>query len=971
MEKELNDFVGYCRKHIRGDEKGEAQVFLDRFFVALGYAEGWKGAGADCEFRIRDEKKRTTSFADLVWKKRVLIEMKKSGEDLGIHLQQASSYWMKLAGDRPQYIILCNFDEFWIYDFNKSIYEPVDVIRLEELPVRKTSFSFLLPHPTKPVFRKDREDVTVLAAEKVAAAFNSLKKRNINAEDALRYCLQCVVSMFAEDVGLLPDKIFTRIIDECAQYKTETIHDDKVPMSYDLIGNLFQAMNVPGITPVGKYEGVDYFNGGLFSKVILIELNEREVSMLEFAALKNWRNVNPAIFGSLFESGLEKGERHVLGAHYTHEIDIKKIVDPVIVQPWTEKIDGAETLDEYYDLLDELSKFKVLDPACGSGNFLFIAFKEMKLLEKKLLSIIRNKSTKREDGKRLQNFLNVYKFVTTDQFYGIDIKPFAVELAKVTLMVAKELSWLENKEAFDNKFKPLPLDNLDKNIICADALLDDDGKPRKWVEVDAIIGNPPYQSKNKMLSEFGGEYMNKLWAAYPDMNKYADFCAFWFYKAHQHLKENAFAGLVGTNSIRQNNSRESSLDYIVKNGGTIFNAVSTEPWSGEAAVHVSIVCWKKGKYLGEKFLYFTDKKDKIIAYKIPNINSSLSLQADVTSAKILLCNKKPKSCFQGQTHGHEGFLLSVKEVKKIIKENKKNSEILKPYLIGDELVGNIGSQPKRFVIDFTNKDMIEAAAYKELFKIVKDKVLPWRETKAKEQAEENKELLKKNPNASINKEYINQYTKWWRLRREKEDLIEILLKQSKYIACARVTQRPIFEFFDTDIRPNDKVMVFLFEDDYSFGIIQSNIHWKWFIEKCTTLGETPNYNTAAIWDTFPFPQTPTLKQIDKVAKGAKGLRDYRNKTMGDYKMSLRDLYRTMEQPGKNPLRDLHEVLDGAVMEAYGFDKTKDVLTQLLELNLAVAGKEEKGEVVESPGLPSFVKDSGKYVSEDCVRFEWE
>ena len=263
MDKDLQAFVEYCKKHIKGDEKGEAQVFLDRFFVALGYAEGFKGAGADCEFRIRDEKKKTTSFADLVWKKRVLIEMKKVGEELSIHLQQASSYWRKLAGDRPQYIILYNFDEFWIYDFNKSIYEPVDVIRLDELPVRKASFSFLLPKPSTPVFRKDREDVTVKAAEKVAAVFASLKRRGINADDALRYSLQCVVTMFAEDVGLLPDNILTKIIDECEASLTGMVMDDTIPISYDLIGNLFREVNNPGVTSAGMYNGVDYFNGGL------------------------------------------------------------------------------------------------------------------------------------------------------------------------------------------------------------------------------------------------------------------------------------------------------------------------------------------------------------------------------------------------------------------------------------------------------------------------------------------------------------------------------------------------------------------------------------------------------------------------------------------------------------------------------------------------------------------------------------
>ena len=222
-----------------------------------------KGAGADCEFRIRDEKKKTTSFADLVWKKRVLIEMKKAGEELSILLQQASSYWMKLAGDCPQYIILCNFDEFWIYDFNNSIYEPVDVIKFDKLPIRKSSVSFLLPKPSTPVFRKDFEDVTVKAAEKVAAVFASLKRRGINAEDALRYSLQCVVTMFAEDVGLLPDNIFTKIIEECEASRTGKVIDDTIPISYDLIGNLFREMNNPSVTTAGMYNRVDYFNGGL------------------------------------------------------------------------------------------------------------------------------------------------------------------------------------------------------------------------------------------------------------------------------------------------------------------------------------------------------------------------------------------------------------------------------------------------------------------------------------------------------------------------------------------------------------------------------------------------------------------------------------------------------------------------------------------------------------------------------------
>jgi len=201
-------------------------------------------------------------------------------------------------------------------------------------------------------------------------------------------------------------------------------------------------------------------------------------------------------------------------------------------------------------------------------------------------------------------------------------------------------------------------------------------------------------------------------------------------------------------------------------------------------------------------------------------------------------------------------------------------------------------------------------------------------------------------------------------------LLGELNKYSRYIVCARVTKRNIFEFISTEIHPNDKIVAFTFDDYYSFGVLQSETHWKWFKEKCTTLEERLNYN-APIFDTFPWPQTPTEAQIEKVAAAAKLLHAERTATLKRHNMSLRDLYRLLEQPGKNPIKDLHAALDKAVLEAYGFSDKEDILAQLLALNLSVAETEKKGEKVQAPGLPEFVKDKESYVSEDCVRFEWE
>jgi hypothetical protein len=251
---------------------------------------------------------------------------------------------------------------------------------------------------------------------------------------------------------------------------------------------------------------------------------------------------------------------------------------------------------------------------------------------------------------------------------------------------------------------------------------------------------------------------------------------------------------------------------------------------------------------------------------------------------------------------------------------------------------------------------------------VEKEVLPDREKKAKEQEAENKKALEANPNAKFNKHHINFFNKWWQLSYGREDLLHEISLLNRYISCAQVTKRPIFEFISKEVNPNAALMVFALDDDYSFGIISSNIHWIWFQTKCSTLEERLRYTTESVWDTFPWPQSPTEKQIENIAKASKALRDERNNVMDAGKLSLRDVYRNLEKPGKNSIRDLQQALDKAVLEAYGFNATADLLTQLLELNYQVSAKEEKGEEVQSPGLPASYKGKDKLVSDDCVKF---
>lgn len=920
-----------------GDEKGQAQIFLDRLFRAFGHM-GVQEAGGVLEERlkVRKDEKTTTRFADLVLPGLVLIEMKKRGEDLRKHYAQAFDYWLHLVPNRPKYVILCNFDEFWIYELDYQLDDPRDKLRVEDLPKRPGPLAFLQRVPEPPVFNTDLIAVTKDAALKLSQLFNALiaEGRNIPREKAQRFIVQCMLALFAEDMGLLPKYTFTRIVEDCLNGEN----------SYDLFLLLFHAMNNPDRTPNGRFKEVPYFNGGIFSKVESLQLTALELGLLKDATIHDWGQVRPAIFGTIFEGSLEKPERHQIGAHYTNEIDIQRIVQPVIARPWRARIEAATTAAELRDLQHELSAYQVLDPACGSGNFLYIAYREMKRLEKTIIDRLNELGDTSVQGR-----------VSARQFWGFDIKPFAVELAKVTLMIARKLS-VDELGLPEN---PLPLDNLDDTIRVADALFTD------WPEFDACIGNPPYMGAKVLKTLHDVSYVNRVRAAFPDVPGMADYCVYWFRKAHDLMKPGARAGLVGTNTIRQNKSRVGGLDHIVANGGQIFEAVSSIVWEGEAAVSVSIACWSKGDapYKPSR-LWFTGEQ----YIELPVINSSLSANTDVKTAHVLPTNAYPKQVFNGQVPGQGEFVLQPIQAGQFIRTDQLNADVIFPFLTGRDLVSKPGANPSRYVIDLSHYDILEAKQFGAIFKYIEAKVLPGREAKAHKEAQTNKKALERNPRAKLNHDHRTALKNWWVLSRSRTELMSRVSNLSRYIVCSEVTKRPIFEFISPKIHPDHTLEVFTFDDDYSFGILQSNLHWKWFIEKCSTLTDRYRYTPESVFDTFPWPQQPTPAQVKAIALAGRNLHEYRRTLMNKYStFTLRKLYETLETPGANPLADLHTKLDKAVMAAYGFNPASDVLEQLLALNQTVYAHIEAGESVTAPGIPPGYPNPADLVSEGCVQ----
>lgn len=918
VRQRLALFSQWREQNLRGDEKGEAQVFLDRLFQAFGW-DGVFEAGATLEFRIAKDG-GGTSFADLLWKPRVLIEMKKAGVDLSRHFRQAFDYWVRAVPDRPRYVILCNFDEFWVYDFENQIDQPVEKVSLAQLAERWESLGFMMPREVAPVFNNDLVAVTREAAADVAKVFVSLRDRGVPAADAQRFALQCVMAMFAEDIGLLPEHFFTRALAEATNGAE----------AYDLIGGLFREMNTPGRTPGGRFAGTPYFNGGLFREIMPQELNQEEVLLLREAAHTVWSDVRPEIFGTLFEGSMDAGERHASGAHFTSQADIARIVGPVIIQPWRVRIDAATNIDQLNGILEAMSQYRVLDPSVGSGNFLYVAYREMRRLEREVIEKIRERRTNEQKAGQ-----ESFGYVTPEQFFGMDVNQFAVEVAKVTMLLGKKLADDEMHEVGQT----LPLNNLDRNFIVGDALF------TPWPAADAIIGNPPYLGRRKMVKELGAGYVSDLDARF-GRRGVSDFVTYWFPIAHDHLPEGGRAGFVATKSVKQGDGRKVSLDYVIENDGVIIDAVSSMPWSGVANVHVSIANWQKGgTFPDEKTLWMAPDIEPLI---LNEITAALSPNIDLKAARTLRANDG--SAYQGQTNNvKRAFEPSSFDARVIAKSSAGDANAVHPLLGGKVMLHSVKSDD--WIIDIPVADADEAwMKYPASMARLEKLALPVLQERADEERAANDEALARNPRARVNRHKQDAMKRWWVLWRRRADYLDAVKELDRYIAVNRTAsgnRTPVFSFIDSRFHVNDSIIAYPFSDDYSFGILQSSVHETWFRARGTTLGTAPRFGTG-VYPSFPWPQSPDQDKIDAVAAAARALATHIGRAF-DQGYSLAKQYDVLRHPGASTLRALKEVLDKAVVNAYAFEPDEPLLDQIFKLNLLVGQREQASESVTKPG----------------------
>ncbi len=856
-------------------------------------------------------------FAD-VWRRGYFAwEYKGRRKDLKAAYQQLLQY--REALDNPPLLVVCDLNRFEVHTNFTNTPATVHAFTLHDLlehpeePLR--ILRAVMEHPEELRPGKTREELTAEAAEQFASLAERLRARGHEPHAVAHFLNKLLFCMFAEDAGLLPSGLLRRLA-AAASREPEIFTEG--------ISDLFRKMSDKG----GLFgaERIQWFNGGLFDGADVLPFTLEEVKLIDKVSRLDWSQVEPAIFGTLFERGLDPSKRSQLGAHYTDRESILRLIEPVLIAPLRRdleatkhKVEGliangkkitARTPKDRNPqavmgaFLDRLRAVRVLDPACGSGNFLYLALKTLKDLEREALLW-----ASLTLGTPIQ-----FPEVGPEAVLGIELNDYAAELARVVIWIG-EIQWmLSNGFAYlrDPILRPL------ENIECRDAVLDlsDPEQPREpeWPAATAIIGNPPFVGDKLMRGALGNEYVDTLRSVYRGrVPGAADLVCYWFEKARASVCANRVkrVGLLATQGIRGGANRR-VLEHIKKTGD-IFLAWSDEEWMLEgAAVHVSLVGFDDGSER-VRFLNGT---------AVANINANLTTGVDLTQASVL--EENCGIAFVGDQKGGP-FEIPSGIAKALLTlpnpDGRKNADVVRPWVNGREFNG----RRSMWIIDFNEMPIGQAALYEGPFEYVKQTVFPIR---------------------SANHLKIHA-ERWWVHERPRPEMRLALSGLHRYIATTRHAKYRVFAWLDIGTVPDSALIVFARDDDYFFGVLHSSVHELWARGTGTQVREVESgfrYTPTTTFETFPFPE-PTKNQRTEIAEAARVLDDLRRGWLAPPGMAEADLKtRTLTNLyNARPtwLAHAHERLDRAVYSAYGWEyplSGQDVAARLLELNLSAAAE---------------------------------
>jgi SAM-dependent methyltransferase len=811
--------------------------------------------------------------------------------------------------------------------------------------------------------------VTRKIAERLAAVSRTLERAHDPEEVAL-FLMRCVFTMFAEDAALIPTDSFKALLRDCR---------DNPRAFQPLVEELWRVMDTGGYS-ITLRAVMPRFNGKLFEAARVFALGREEIGELLAAAEHDWSNVEPSIFGTMLEQALDPRERARLGAHYTPRAYVERLVVETVIAPlrddWRHVLGAAQQASDAGDrrkalaLIERFHKglcgTRVLDPACGTGNFLHVAQELMKKLEGEVLDA----GAELGRSERLGGIGDHH--VGPHQFLGMDVNRRAVAIADLVLWIG-HLQWHFRTRGYAPR-EPI-LARLDQ-IQCRDAVLGWDGwplppaegretlpAPRRppWPEAEFIVGNPPFIGGKDIRSRLGGGYAQALRAAHPQVNESADYVMYWWDRAAEIATAPGSRlrrfGLVTTNSIAQTFQRRVVERHLAgKRPLSLLLAIPDHPWTkigrDAAAVRIAMTVAAAGRHDGRlrqvvrESRLDTDQPEIVLGKRRGRINADLTIGTDATAARPLRANAG--LCSPGvKLHG-AGFLVTAAEAQALgLGRRPGLGAHIRPYSNGRDLT----ARPRGLLaIDLFGLSACEVRErFPEIYQHVKLRV------------KEEKDGLGRPVGRDANNRQAYREL-WWLFGEPRKDLRPALSGLQRYIATVETAKHRIFQFLDSAVLPDNMLVAVALSDAFHLGVLSSRLHEVWALQQGGTLEDRPRYSKSRCFDPFPFPEASEA-QKEAIRAPAEALDALRKQVLAEHpQLSLTQLYNVRRQVLAGAdltaeaaevrdrglvliLNEHHQALDQAVCAAYGLPAAAEdeaILARLVTLNRERMREEERG-----------------------------
>jgi hypothetical protein len=863
-------------------ENAEAKSFWDAFFDVFGMTRRRLAAFEEPVKRLRDGGKTSTGYIDLFWKGQLLVEHKSRGKDLDRAYGQAVDYFPGIAeGDLPRYILVSDFARLRLYDLED---DQQWEFPLSELHKHIRLFGFIAGYQTHPV--RPQDPVNVKAAERMGVLHDLLKESGYKGHELELFLVRLLFCLFADGTGIFP-----------AQYFRDWIESDTSPDGRDLgakLAHLFDVMNTREAqrhrTLDERMQAFPYVNGRLFEERLAIPSFDSTMrnSLLDACRL-HWGRISPAIFGALFQSIMDGKERRNLGAHYTSEENILKVIEPLFLDELRAEFERIKrSPNKLFEFQQKLRSLTFLDPACGCGNFLVVAYRELRLLELDVLRAV---------AKTKQSYLDILRLVqvNVDQFYGIEIEEFPAQIAQVALWLTDHQMNQRVSEEFGLYFARLPL-VTSPTIVHGNALRLDWEKVIPKEHLNYILGNPPFVGHHYQTTEQKEDQAFVLQEI--SARGVLDFVSNWYVKAANYMAggKHVRAAFVSTSSITQGEQVGLLWSLLLHKGIFINFAHRTFAWSsdarGAAAVHCVIIGFGYQEN-SEKFIFHYEnvrgKPHRIHANNInPYLVDALSVVLDTRGEPIspvprMLWGNKPTD------GGH--LILSPEERLDLLAKDPEAEKFVRRYMSGGDFIKG----EERYCLWLVDASPQELRRHPDIKERV-EKVKAFR-------------LASK---AASTREYAKHPSRFRQIAQPNSDYLaipEVSSERRSYIPIA---------FLSKDIICSNKIQFIPDATPYHLGILHSEMHMAWVRAVCGRLKSDFSYSSTIVYNNFPWPTTPSGKQREAIEEAAQGVLEARQ----EFPMSsLADLYDPLTMPAA--LIKAHQRLDRIVDAAYGYKGGKN------------------------------------------------